>query len=147
VALPPSCSISAEDRPSEEDCEIIEKALTEFNKPFLRDPAFAHFAIFVRDDIGGIRAGLDAYVYAGRMYVHNLWVHDELRRRGIGRELMSQAERRAAALGCHSAWPDTFSFQAPTFYEKIGYEVFGTLDYPPDHKRIDLQKRLARTEA
>src|SRR5712691_3125402 len=72
----------------------------------------------------------------------NLWVHAELRGQGIGRELMARAEQRAAALGCHSAFLDTFSFQAPGFYQKLGYTVFGTLDYPPDHKRFFLQKRL-----
>ena len=66
---------------------------------------------------------------------------DALRGKGIGRKLMADAEARALERGCHSAWVDTFSFQAPGFYPKLGYEVFGELDYPP-HKRIFLQKRL-----
>ena len=53
------------------------------------------------------------------------------------------AERRAVERGCHSAWVDTFSFQAPGFYPKLGYEPFGELDYPPDFKRIFLRKQLA----
>jgi hypothetical protein len=44
--------------------------------------------------------------------------------------------------GCHSAWLDTFSFQAPEFYPKFGYREFGRLDYPPDQQRIFFQKRL-----
>jgi ribosomal protein S18 acetylase RimI-like enzyme len=71
-------------------------------------------------------------------------VHDDLRGQGIGRDLMARAEQRAIALGCHSAWLDTFSFQAPRFYQKLGYEVFGVLDYPPKHKRFFLQKRLTK---
>ena len=55
---------------------------------------------------------------------------------------MGDAEARALERGCHSAWVDTFSFQAPGFYPKLGYTVFGELDYPPGHKRIFLQKRL-----
>ena len=50
---------------------------------------------------------------------------------------------RAFERGCHSAWVETFSFQAPGFYRKLGYEPFGELDYPPGHKRIFLHKRLA----
>jgi ribosomal protein S18 acetylase RimI-like enzyme len=48
------------------------------------------------------------------------------RRRGVGRELMAQAEARAVERGCHAAWLDTFSFQARSFYEKLGYGEFGT---------------------
>ena len=70
-------------------------------------------------------------------------VADALRGKGIGCELMGAAEARAVERGCHSAWVDTFSFQAPGFYRKLGYQVFGELDYPPGHRRIFLQKRLA----
>jgi hypothetical protein len=44
---------------------------------------------------------------------------------------MDRAEIRARERGCHSAWLDTFSFQARGFYEKLGYEEFGRLDCPP----------------
>jgi hypothetical protein len=57
-----------------------------------------------------------------------------------------QAEQRAIAFGCHSAYVDTFSFQGPDFYPRFGYTVFGTLDYPPEHKRFFLQKRLIDPE-
>jgi len=56
---------------------------------------------------------------------------------------MGDAEMRALERGRHSARVDTFSFEAPGFYPKLGYAVFGELDYPPGHKRIFLQKRLA----
>jgi GNAT superfamily N-acetyltransferase len=69
-------------------------------------------------------------------------VHSELRRGGVGRRLMAEAEGQAHSLGCHSAWVDTFTFQAPAFYAKLGYREFGRLDYPSDHKRIFLQKQL-----
>ena len=73
-------------------------------------------------------------------------ISDILRGRGVGRELMDRAEVRARERGCHSAWLDTFSFQARGFYEKLGYEEFGQLDYPPDHHRHFMQKRLTPRE-
>ena len=142
VDLPQGLSLSVEDRPAAADCEAINDALTEFNRPYLRDPAFGRIGVFVRDETGAVRAGLDARFYAGWLFVNNLWVHAELRRRGVGRQLMREAERRAVARGCHSVWLDTFSFQAPGFYQRLGYEVFGTLDYPPDVRRFFLRKRL-----
>jgi GNAT superfamily N-acetyltransferase len=69
-----------------------------------------------------------------------------LRGKGIGRELMRRAEALARERGCHSAWLDTFSFQSRRFYEKLGYEEFGRLDYPPDHQRHFMRKRLSRPE-
>ena len=142
MQVPPGCRFSVEERPPVEDRDTLNQALTDHNKMFLADAAFARLAVFLRDATGPVRAGLDASTYSDWMFVNNLWVHAELRGQGVGRELMARAEQRAAALGCHSAYLDTFSFQAPGFYQKLGYTVFGTLDYPPDHKRFFLQKRL-----
>ena len=45
--------------------------------------------------------------------------------------------------GCKYAFVDTFSFQAPTFYEKHGYrEVFTIEDYPYTEKRHYYTKAL-----
>jgi GNAT superfamily N-acetyltransferase len=142
MELPPSLRLSFEDRPSWEDREVVDDGLGEYNAPFLRDPTFAYFGIFVRDKAGAIRAGLIGHVYAGWLSVNLLWVHADLRRGGIGRGLMAEAERRGRALGCHSAHVDTFSFQAPGFYAKLGYREFGRIDYRPDHQRIFLKKQL-----
>jgi ribosomal protein S18 acetylase RimI-like enzyme len=38
---------------------------------------------------------------------------------------------------------DTFDCQAPGFYEKLGFKVFGKLeDYPPGHQRFYLMKLI-----
>jgi hypothetical protein len=40
---------------------------------------------------------------------------------------------------------DTFHFQARPFYERLGYQLFGTLpDSPPGGMRYYLYKRLGR---
>jgi GNAT superfamily N-acetyltransferase len=41
--------------------------------------------------------------------------------------LILKAEQEALSRGCHSAWLDTFEFQARGFYERMGYECFGAL--------------------
>jgi ribosomal protein S18 acetylase RimI-like enzyme len=50
----------------------------------------------------------------------------------------------AAARGCIGVWLDTYAFQARGFYEKLGYEVFGTLaDHPRGGGRFFMRKLLA----
>lgn len=100
----------------------------------------------MRDRANKIRAGLVGNLYSGWLFINLLWVHADLRRGGIGSGLITQAEQRAIAFGCRSAYVDTFSFQGPDFYPRFGYTVFGTLDYPPEHKRFFLQKRLVDPE-
>jgi GNAT superfamily N-acetyltransferase len=72
-----------------------------------------------------------------------LAVVDPLRGQGWGRSLMEEAERIALRGGCRRAWVDTFSFQSPEFYKRLGYHVFGELpDYPSGQVRYFLAKVL-----
>jgi len=138
----PGYRLTVEDEPAEADVEVLPHALEAYNESqWPQHPPWRPLAIFLRKE-GQIAAGLAGETYCGWLFVRYLWVSDELRGRGVGRELMARAEARARELGCHSAWLDTFSFQAPGFYEKLGYEEFGRLDYPPGHHKHFLRKRL-----
>ena len=54
------------------------------------------------------------------------------------------AESRARERGCIGVYLDTFEYQARPFYERLGYELFGTLEgYPPGYRQYYLAKRLA----
>ncbi len=146
VDLPAGLKLSIESRPSVADINKIGNALDTYNRQFLGDTGYSRLGLFVRDQARDLVAGLVGSTYAGWLFVADLWVHDGLRRRGIGSRLLALAERRALELGCHSAMLDTFSFQAPAFYPRFGYRLYGALDYPPDHRRYFLWKPL-RAEA
>jgi GNAT superfamily N-acetyltransferase len=142
LGLPQQYRLTVEDEPEAAALEVLSHSLEDFNQS--RWPghlAWRPLGIFIRDT-GAIVAGLSGETYCGWLVIKYLWVRDDLRRRGIGRELMAQAEAHAVERGCHSAWLDTFSFQARGFYEKLGYVEFGTLDYPPMHKRHFMKKLL-----
>lgn len=47
----------------------------------------------------------------GRLEVHVLWVEPKFRALRIGARLLSECERRAVALGAHSAQLDTFHWR------------------------------------
>ncbi|MGA8445758.1 MAG: GNAT family N-acetyltransferase [Roseiarcus sp.] len=136
--------LDIDDQPADADVEVLPNGLEAFNES--RWPGHQKWrplAVFARDG-ATIVAGLAGETYSGWLFIRYLWVSDALRGKGIGRELMGAAEGRAVERGCHSAWVDTFSFQAPGFYRKLGYAPFGELDYPPDFTRIFLRKRLAK---
>lgn len=136
--------LDIEDTPSDADIEVLPNGLEAYNEgQWPEHQPWRPLAVFARDG-ESIVAGLGGETYCGWLFIRYLWVSDAVRGRGIGRELMAGAEGRARERGCHSAWVDTFSFQAPGFYRKLGYEPFGELDYPPGHRRIFLQKRLTR---
>lgn len=50
------------------------------------------------------------------------------RKNGFGSKVLAAAELEAVRRGCQYAMLDTFTFQAPEFYAKVGYGVFGRLD-------------------
>jgi hypothetical protein len=56
---------------------------------------------------------------------------------------MTLLEDEAIRRGCKHAHVDTLSFEARPFYEKLGYELFATLeDYPEGYCKYFLKKRL-----
>jgi GNAT superfamily N-acetyltransferase len=72
-----------------------------------------------------------------------VWVREDLRAHGRGRQLVEAAEAEARARGCRRVWLDSYAFQAPAFYQRLGYEVFGVLDgYPAPHNRVFLTRIL-----
>ena len=69
------------------------------------------------------------------------------RGQGLGTRLLALAEEEGIKRGCISAFLDSLSFQAPDFYLKRGYEIWGELkDLPVGHRRIFLQKKLVPSE-
>ena len=144
--LGPGYRLTVEDAPSDADVDVLPHALEAFNEDrWPQHSPWLPLGIFLREETR-IVAGLAGETYCGWLFVRYLWVSDGLRGRGVGRELMARAEARALERGCHSAWLDTFSFQARGFYEKLGYEEFGRLDYPPDHHKHFMRKRLTSPE-
>ena len=142
MSLPSGLRLEIDDNPTDADVTVLPEALEAFNES--RWPGhqpWQPLAVFARDR-NSIVAGLAGETYAGWLFIRYLWVSEALRGHGVGRKLMGDVEERAMERGCHSAWVDTFSFQAPGFYRKLGYQVFGEVDWSPDHKRFFLRKRL-----
>src|SRR5882757_9543413 len=92
---------------------------------------------------GKIVAGLTAETFFGWMFVSLLWVSERHRGNGWGSSLMQAAEAEARDRGVRNVYLDSFSFQAPAFYAKLGYREFGRLkEFPPGYDRVWMTKAL-----
>jgi GNAT superfamily N-acetyltransferase len=104
---------------------------------------FQRICYVLEDQEGEIVGGVLGEIYWGWFYLDLIWVGEALRGCGYGGQLLQTAEEGARERGARYVYLDTFSFQAPEFYEKHGYRVFGELgDFPQGHRRYFLTKEL-----
>ena len=134
-------TIVVESPPSKATLEAIENGLDAYNAQF-SPTAYEEFAVVLKADDGAARGGIYAMAWAGMLFIKWFWIDESLRRQGRGRALIAAAEDEGRKRGCTAVYLDTFEFQARPFYEKLGYELFGALDYPAGFKRFFLQKGL-----
>ncbi|ETF07607.1 GNAT family N-acetyltransferase [Pseudomonas atacamensis] len=129
--------------PTEEQRQAILQPLIEYNDAQTGGSKSEPFALMVKDQNGEILGGLYGRMIFRWMFIELLSVPEQGRGQGIGSKLMAQAEALAREKNCYGLWLDTFDFQAPEFYRKLGFSQFGEIvDYPPGHKRHYFQKRL-----
>lgn len=88
-------------------------------------------SIFLVDNNQIKIAGLLGETYDDYLEIEYLWVQEEFRYKGIGSHLIALAEEIGANKGCIYSILNTFSFQAPKFYEKLGYIEKMVLDAYP----------------
>jgi len=139
----PPLTLAAERSPDEAAIRAIETGLNAHSAGIgLRTDWSPHW-IIGRDADGAVQAGIRFVLAFDWLFVNWLWVALPYRKHGIGSKLMAGAEAAAREEGCRAAYLDTFTFQAPKFYERLGYKEFGRLDdFPPGHARIWFSKAL-----
>ena len=138
LAMEVSFDVTAQER------EAILKPLSAYNLSHTGNMAFETVGILLRDpatqDVVG---GLYGKISYGWLFIELLSIPDQMRTQGTGSRLMRAAEDLARERQCAGIWLDTFSFQAPGFYRKLGFSEFGHIaDYPAGHQRHFFQKRL-----
>ena len=122
---------------------MISKGLRDYNTSQVGYDDIQKIAVFVRDENGEVLGGIDGHTYWGTLAIDHLWVHNSLRGQGYGTQLLSAAEKEAIRRGCKQVLVDTTSFQAPDFYKKHGYKVYGVIkNSPGEHQRFYFQKPL-----
>jgi GNAT superfamily N-acetyltransferase len=98
-----------------------------------------------RDAKGRLLGGLTMQSCWRESYIELLWLSAPARGAGTGAKLIAEAERRARRRGSRVMHLNTYSFQAPGFYEAQGYRRFGAVSGSPrGERRYYYMKRLGR---
>lgn len=112
--------------------EELDNALSAYDDAHMPHPMEGSVRIGLEKG-GRVVAGLDGCVTSFRtLYVSTVFVAEAWRRRGLGRRLMAEMERRAEAMGVTIIRLDTFDWQGVAFYRALGYEEAGHYDAPED---------------
>jgi GNAT superfamily N-acetyltransferase len=129
--------------PTPDAVQYLEDRIYEFNSIATGIADGEWLAFFVREhDL--IVGGICGNTWGGTCELRQFWVEASRRRRGLGTALFHAAEQEARRRGCTQIVLMTFSFQAPSFYERHGFEVLASLDdHPRGHRNLLMRKRLA----
>lgn len=127
--------ITVTDAPSEAERDAVLAPLRAHNAALVGPTGHRPFAALLRDEAGRVVGGAIGHSRHGWLYVELLFVPEALRGRGLGEALMAAAEAEARARGCRGIHLFTATFQAPGFYERLGFRCLGALpDHPPGHQ-------------
>ena len=125
--------------------KLVEVGLTKYNVENAGSFRYSKLVLSARKNSGTVVGGLICHFYWNAAHVELLWVDKAARGHGHGQRLMSEVERRARRRGARLVYLSTFSFQAPRFYEKLGYRRFGRLkNVAPGVNRLFYAKTLKR---
>ncbi len=128
---------------SKEEELLSRDKLTEYNLPFSGHPEFSEIGLALRDQSNMLIGSLYGSIAWSWFHISVLWISENLRGEGYGKELLLQAENIAIARDCEYSKLHTFSFQSRPFYEAQGYKVISeTPDFPKGHVQYLMIKQL-----
>jgi GNAT superfamily N-acetyltransferase len=128
--------------PTPDDLQYLEDRIYEFNSRATGIADGAMLAFVVREH-DRIVAGICGNTWGRTCELRQFWVAESQRRQGLGTTLFQAAEQEARRRGCTQIVLMTFSFQAPAFYEKHGFEIVATIDdHPRGYQNFLMIKRL-----
>ncbi|NIY82314.1 GNAT family N-acetyltransferase [Vibrio hepatarius] len=125
--------------------DLIYNGLKSFNLKHFPDEEMQSLACVAEDPGGNFLGGLTGQIFTNTLFVEFLWLDDSNRSAGIGSKLMEEVEQQAKQLGVTDIYLDTYTFQAPGFYAKLGFEEVGRYTGFPTRgvDKIFLQKKIA----
>lgn len=138
-------SLSVHDELPADETAIVDAGLGEANDAAAPLHEVRPLSCFARDATGRVVGGAVGRRWGGCCELRQLWVRPELRRRGLGSDLVRRFEARAQEHGCSVFYLETFDFQAPGFYQALGYATaYEHKVYPHGISRCTMVKACPR---
>ena len=117
-------------RLSPDQIDEIEDRFYEFNAARTGHRDFAQLA-FVAEVAGSVVGAVAGFTWGGYCELRQLWVDEDHRGNGIGQSLITKAIEEARGRGCSAIHLATYSFQAPGFYRRFGFEALAVIENRP----------------
>jgi GNAT superfamily N-acetyltransferase len=123
--------------------EVIANGLDDFNDDVIGYGDRRALAVVVKDASGKVVGGALGRSSLGLLFLDLFYLPKSLRGSGLGTQILNAFEEEGRKRGCCSAVLYTLSFQAPQFYERNGWRIFGDIPCHPDGaSRVFLTKLL-----
>lgn len=93
------------------------------------------------EEDGELVAGVSGWTWGQAAGIAMTWVREDQRGTGIGASLLAGFESEAVERGCTHVFVTSFTFQAPGFYQRLGYEEIFRWESVPTPGRDDVHMR------
>lgn len=131
--------------PEPEAARIIGDGLNAFNDLAVGYSDRVPLHVIVSDpETHQILGGISGRTSLGLMFLDLVYLPESLRGLDIGTRILAMAEEEGRRRGCRSGVLYTISFQAPAFYQRLGWTKFGEIPCdPPGASRVFFSKSFA----
>ena len=118
------------------NCEYIKKNSNEEHNNITK----INFGIYNKEKLIG---GLLGEIFFGWFHIKDFWINDKYRKYGLGTKAIKNVEQVAKKNNTMGIMVETWDFQAPEFYKKLGFVEWGRFDnWPPGVTCFYLYKKF-----
>ena len=121
------------ENPNAEQLRPIEEGLNKFNDLMTEISDRQPLSILIKSNKNGeVLGGMQGRSSLGLLFIDLFYLPPELRRLGVGTEILLRFEEEGRKRGCTAAFLYTISFLDPDFYKKHEWKEFGRIDCKPE---------------
>lgn len=121
--------------------ERLNDELTRFNGAATPGVAAAEELTVKVEHGGELLAGVSGWTWGQAAGIAMTWVREDQRGTGLGATLLAAFETEALHRGCTHVFVTSFTFQAPGFYQRLGYDEIFRWESVPTFGRDDVHMR------